>query len=62
MLAFLKRLGFRPYQVVWELTLACNMNCRHCGSRAGKPRPDEPDQENDSAEDVDSQSVESSDR
>jgi Y-X(10)_GDL-associated radical SAM protein len=27
--------------VVWELTLACNLFCSHCGSRAGKRRPDE---------------------
>jgi len=26
---------------VWELTLACNLRCSHCGSRAGKRRPDE---------------------
>lgn len=31
----------RPRFVVWELTLACNMRCRHCGSAAGKARPDE---------------------
>lgn len=30
-----------PVHAVWELTLACNLRCRHCGSRAGKPRPDE---------------------
>ncbi len=24
--------------VVWELTLKCDLSCRHCGSRAGKPR------------------------
>ncbi len=30
-----------PRFVVWELTLACNLRCRHCGSNAGKPRPDE---------------------
>ena len=41
MIPLLKRLGYRPYQVVWELTLACDLNCRHCGSRAGKARPDE---------------------
>ncbi len=41
MIPLLKRLGFRPYNVVWELTLACDLNCRHCGSRAGKPRDDE---------------------
>ena len=27
--------------VVWELTLACDLGCKHCGSRAGKPRGDE---------------------
>jgi radical SAM protein with 4Fe4S-binding SPASM domain len=27
--------------VVWEITLKCNMKCRHCGSSAGKARPDE---------------------
>jgi hypothetical protein len=31
----------RPIYVVWELTLACDLACRHCGSRAGKARPDE---------------------
>ena len=30
-----------PDIVVWELTLACNLNCLHCGSSAGKKRPDE---------------------
>jgi len=30
-----------PIHVVWELTLACNLKCQHCGSRAGRPRPDE---------------------
>jgi Y-X(10)_GDL-associated radical SAM protein len=30
-----------PVHVVWELTLACNLHCSHCGSRAGKRRPDE---------------------
>jgi radical SAM protein with 4Fe4S-binding SPASM domain len=41
MLDLLKRFGFVPRQAVWELTLSCDMNCRHCGSRAGKPRDDE---------------------
>ena len=27
--------------VVWELTLSCNLHCSHCGSRAGKRRPNE---------------------
>ena len=30
-----------PVHVVWELTLACNLKCQHCGSRAGKRRPGE---------------------
>lgn len=32
-----------PVHVVWELTLACNLSCLHCGSRAGKRRPNELD-------------------
>lgn len=31
----------RPTYVVWEITLACDLACRHCGSRAGVKRPDE---------------------
>ena len=27
--------------VVWEITLACDLACGHCGSRAGAPRKDE---------------------
>jgi Y-X(10)_GDL-associated radical SAM protein len=30
-----------PVHVVWEITLACNLRCAHCGSRAGRPRPNE---------------------
>ena len=30
-----------PIYVVWEITLACDLGCKHCGSRAGKARPDE---------------------
>ena len=33
--------SYVPRQGVWEITLACNMRCRHCGSHAGKPRDDE---------------------
>lgn len=29
-----------PVHVVWEITLACNLKCSHCGSRAGKVRPE----------------------
>ncbi len=32
---------WRPSYAVWELTLACDLACRHCGSRAGRERPDE---------------------
>lgn len=31
----------KPYNCVWELTLACNLRCKHCGSRAGQARDDE---------------------
>ncbi|NUP09873.1 MAG: radical SAM protein [Polyangiaceae bacterium] len=31
----------RPRYAVWELTLRCDLACRHCGSRAGKARPSE---------------------
>lgn len=30
-----------PRYVVWELTLKCDLACRHCGSRAGVARKDE---------------------
>src|SRR5262245_60197736 len=30
-----------PVHAVWEITLACDLKCHHCGSRAAKPRPDE---------------------
>jgi radical SAM protein with 4Fe4S-binding SPASM domain len=41
MLKLLETCGFKPRIAVWELTLRCNLNCRHCGSRAGKARTDE---------------------
>ena len=31
----------RPVYAVWELTLKCDLACRHCGSRAGRARSDE---------------------
>lgn len=31
----------RPIHAVWEITLACDLACRHCGSRAGHARPEE---------------------
>ncbi len=33
--------AYRPIYAVWEVTLACDLACRHCGSRAGHARPDE---------------------
>ncbi|MEE2779919.1 MAG: radical SAM protein [Myxococcota bacterium] len=30
-----------PLYCVWEITLACDLGCRHCGSRAGDARPEE---------------------
>ncbi|MBR1779524.1 MAG: radical SAM protein [Clostridia bacterium] len=29
---------YYPKKAVWEMTLKCNMNCMHCGSKAGKER------------------------
>lgn len=31
----------RPIHAVWELTLRCDLSCRHCGSRAGHARDSE---------------------
>lgn len=33
--------GYMLGCAVWELTLACNLNCIHCGSSAGRKRGDE---------------------
>ena len=33
----------RPIYAVWEVTLRCDLGCRHCGSRAGRPRARELD-------------------
>src|SRR4029078_13733695 len=35
------RSSYVPVHAVWEITLACDLKCHHCGSRAGKRRPDE---------------------
>ncbi len=37
----IKQKTFKPVRCVVELTLACNLRCRHCGSRAGRARDDE---------------------
>jgi radical SAM protein with 4Fe4S-binding SPASM domain len=41
MLDILKQVGLVPRACVWELTLACNLRCKHCGSFAGSRRDDE---------------------
>jgi len=33
--------AYAPIFAVWEITLRCDLSCRHCGSRAGHARPDE---------------------
>jgi radical SAM protein with 4Fe4S-binding SPASM domain len=33
--------AWRPIYAVWEITLRCDLACLHCGSRAGRARPDE---------------------
>jgi len=40
-LSRLDRSALRPVHAVWEITLACDLKCGHCGSRAGKPRAKE---------------------
>src|SRR6476659_5036077 len=35
------RSALTPVHAVWELTLACDLKCHHCGSRAGKRRAEE---------------------
>jgi radical SAM protein with 4Fe4S-binding SPASM domain len=36
-----RRVGFLPRACGWELTLRCNLRCKHCGSLAGRARADE---------------------
>ena len=38
MIKVLEQVGFFPHTCVWELTLACNLRCKHCGSFAGRSR------------------------
>ena len=30
-----------PFLVVWDITYACNLKCKHCYATAGKPLPNE---------------------
>lgn len=32
---------YQPVTCVWELTMGCNMRCKHCGSSCDDPLPDE---------------------
>ena len=41
MLEVFQRVGFLPRACGWELTLRCNLRCKHCGSLAGRTRDDE---------------------
>ncbi|MDX9721353.1 MAG: radical SAM protein, partial [Myxococcota bacterium] len=41
MLKLFEEKGFVPRRCTWEITLACDLRCGHCGSRAGQARPDE---------------------
>ena len=41
MIDLLHKFGFTPGSCVWELTLTCNLRCKHCGSYAGAHRQDE---------------------
>jgi radical SAM protein with 4Fe4S-binding SPASM domain len=34
-------MNYTPTNAVWELTYACNMRCKHCGSSCGEKYPDE---------------------
>ena len=36
-----RRQNSPPSIAVWEITLRCDLGCRHCGSRAGRVRKDE---------------------
>lgn len=33
--------SYYPVTAVWEVTMGCNMRCRHCGSSCSEPLPDE---------------------
>ncbi|TWH49490.1 radical SAM/SPASM domain-containing protein [Sporomusa sp. KB1] len=32
---------YKPVTAVWEITMGCNMRCKHCGSSCKEPLPDE---------------------
>jgi MoaA/NifB/PqqE/SkfB family radical SAM enzyme len=38
-------MDYRPVTAVWEITMGCNMRCKHCGSSCENSLPDELDTE-----------------
>ena len=34
-------MDYQPMTAVWEITMGCNMRCKHCGSSCENPLPDE---------------------
>lgn len=34
-------MDYKPMTAVWEITMGCNMRCKHCGSSCENPLPDE---------------------
>ena len=34
-------MDYRPVTAVWEITMGCNMRCKHCGSSCDLPLPDQ---------------------
>jgi MoaA/NifB/PqqE/SkfB family radical SAM enzyme len=32
---------YQPQTCVWEITMGCNMRCKHCGSSCADPLPGE---------------------
>ncbi|NIM15317.1 MAG: radical SAM protein [Candidatus Aminicenantes bacterium] len=36
-----QRKNYKPTAAVWEITMDCNMRCKHCGSSCSGPLPDE---------------------
>jgi radical SAM protein with 4Fe4S-binding SPASM domain len=37
----LTTMTYQPITAVWEITMGCNMRCKHCGSSCTNPLPDE---------------------
>ena len=37
----MKNEQYQPVTAVWEVTMGCNMRCKHCGSSCAEALPDE---------------------